>query len=33
VTVTIGATSGAIQVTPSNSCGDGTARTLAVSVT
>ncbi|MBK7172933.1 MAG: immunoglobulin domain-containing protein [Bacteroidales bacterium] len=30
VTVTIGATSGNIQVTPSNSCGNGTAQTLAV---
>jgi hypothetical protein len=32
VTVTVGATSGNVQVTPSNSCGSGTAQTLAVSV-
>jgi hypothetical protein len=32
VTVTVGATSGNVQVTPSNSCGNGTARTLAVTV-
>jgi len=31
VTVTVGAGSGNISVTPSNSCGNGTARTLAVS--
>lgn len=33
VTATVGASSGNIQVTPSNGCGNGTARTLAVSVT
>jgi len=32
VTVTVGATSGNITVTPSNSCGAGTVRTLAVTV-
>ncbi|MCX6225779.1 MAG: hypothetical protein NTV01_13680, partial [Bacteroidia bacterium] len=30
VNVTVGATSGNVQVTPSNLCGNGTARTLAV---
>ena len=30
ITVTVGATSGNITVTPSNVCGNGTARTLAV---
>jgi hypothetical protein len=30
VTVTVGANAGNIQVTPSNSCGNGTSRTLAV---
>ena len=30
VTVTVGASSGNVSVTPSNSCGSGTARTLAV---
>ena len=30
VTVTVGSGTGNIQVTPSNSCGNGTARTLAV---
>lgn len=33
ITVTTGTTSGNIQVTPSNSCGNGTARTLAVTAT
>ncbi len=32
VTVTVGANSGDITVTPSNACGDGTARTLSVTV-
>ncbi|MCX6237610.1 MAG: hypothetical protein NTY07_08655 [Bacteroidia bacterium] len=32
VTVTVGAGSGNVQVTPSTSCGSGTARTLAVTV-
>jgi hypothetical protein len=32
ITATVGATSGNIQVTPSNSCGNGTSRTLAVTV-
>ena len=32
VTVTVGTSSGTIQVTPSTLCGDGTARTLAVTV-
>jgi len=33
VTVTVGAGSGNVSVTPSNICGNGTARTLAVTVT
>lgn len=33
ITATVGATSGDIQVTPANGCGDGTARTLAVTTT
>ena len=33
VTVTIGAGSGNVQVTPSNTCGNGTIRTLAVTPT
>ncbi|AWA31311.1 hypothetical protein HYN48_15095 [Flavobacterium magnum] len=33
VTVTVGSGTGNVQVTPSNSCGSGTARTLAVSPT
>ncbi|MCX6224217.1 MAG: hypothetical protein NTV01_05625 [Bacteroidia bacterium] len=33
VTVTIGSTSGSITVIPSNSCGSGTGRSIAVSVT
>ncbi len=33
ITVTTGATGGTISVTPSNACGNGTARTLAVTVT
>jgi uncharacterized repeat protein (TIGR01451 family) len=33
VTVTVGATSGTITVTPSNACGNGTARTLDVTTT
>lgn len=32
VTVTVGAGSGNIQVTPSNACGNGTVQTLAISV-
>ncbi|MFZ2911958.1 MAG: C10 family peptidase [Candidatus Absconditicoccaceae bacterium] len=32
ITVTIGATSGNISVTPSNACGNGTSRTLAVTI-
>ncbi|MGN6647499.1 MAG: glycoside hydrolase family 9 protein [Cytophaga sp.] len=32
ITTTYGTTSGTIQVTPSNSCGNGTAATLAVTV-
>jgi PKD repeat protein len=32
VTVTVGATSGNVQVTPSNTCGAGTGRTLATTV-
>ncbi len=32
ITVTIGSTSGNISVTPSNPCGNGTARTLAITV-
>jgi hypothetical protein len=33
ITVTVGANSGNVQVTPSNSCGNGTARTLSTTVT
>lgn len=33
ITVTVGSTSGDIQVTPFNGCGNGAARTLAVNVT
>ena len=33
ITVTVGATSGNVQVTPSNTCGSGTASTLATTVT
>ena len=33
ITVTVGATAGNIQVTPSNGCGNGTARSLAVTIT
>ena len=33
ITVTVGSNSGNIQVTPSNGCGSGTARTLATTVT
>ena len=33
VTVTVGANNGTITVTPSNSCGNGTARTLGVTTT
>jgi len=32
ITVTVGATSGNVQVTPSNTCGNGTARTLTTTV-
>ncbi len=32
ITATAGSTSGSISVTPSNTCGDGTAQTLAVTV-
>jgi len=32
ITVTVGATSGSVQVTPSNTCGNGTARTLTTTV-
>lgn len=32
ITVAIGSNSGTISVTPSNSCGDGSARTLAITV-
>ncbi|MFH1118384.1 MAG: PKD-like domain-containing protein, partial [Bacteroidota bacterium] len=33
ITVTVGAAGGNIQVTPSNACGNGTARSLAVTTT
>jgi PKD repeat protein len=32
ITLTVGATSGTVQVTPSNTCGNGTAQTLSTTV-